>query len=107
MAHYTMLQEAKSWLQENRTGQSSFIQAMEAYQIHKNFLKLIFNHSTQGATIQEMDRMFAEVFGRSGRAIIEGAVPQASFLAENTLGNWSLPRKVQTKTRVVNRVRSN
>jgi hypothetical protein len=102
-----MLQETKLWLQENRIGHSTFMQAVEAYQIHKSFLKLGMHSLAKGATIQEMDRMFADVFGRSGRAIVEGAVPQTSFLSENALGNWSLPRKVRTKTRIINRVRSN
>lgn len=107
MAHYTMLQEAKSWLQENRASQSTFMQAVEAYKIHKSFLRLVLSEGAQGATILELDRMFAEIFGRSGRAIVEGAVPQTSFLAENTQGNWNLPRKNRSYSRVVNRARLN
>ena len=106
-AHRQMLEETKTWLQVNRANYSVFMQAVEAYQIHQSFLKLVFSSSTHGATIQEMDRIFAEVFGRSGRAIIEGAVPQASFMTENAMGNWTLPRRVRAKSRVVNRIRSN
>lgn len=108
-AHLQMLREVKSWLEEYRPAQSSFVRAAEAFKIHKSFLRLVMRSFTQDATIKEMDRMFIEIFGRSGRAIVDGDVPRTRFMTESTLGNWDLPNRVyrSNKVAVLNSIRSN
>lgn len=108
-AHHQMLRELKSWFEVNRPEQSSFGSANEAFRIHKNFLRLVMASWAQGATLKEMDRMFIEVFGTSGRAIVEGELPRSRFMLENTLGSWDLPQRVRarSKAEVLSSIRSN
>lgn len=108
-AHLQMLRELKTWFEQNRPEQSSFSSANEAFNIHKNFLRLGMTSMAQGATLKEMDRMFIEVFGASGRAIVEGELPRSRFLLENTLGRWDLPHRVRarSKAEVLSSIRSN
>ncbi len=53
----------------------------------------------EGSATQELDTVFAEVFGRSGRAIVEGETPRSHSLLENTPGNWNLPQRIQVRTK--------
>ncbi len=108
-AHRQMLKELKRWFDVNRPHQSYFLTAMEAYRVHRSFLRLVSASWGQGRSARLLDRMFAEVFGYSGWAVVDGNLPRASFLQDATNGNWDLPqkRRVRSKAEVLNSIQYN
>jgi hypothetical protein len=108
-AHRQMLVELKKWFEENMPHQSPFMIAFESYRVHKSFLRLVASSWGLGGVSQELEKVFAEVFGRSGRAIIEGETPRSHSLLDNTPGSWTLPQRIRarSKSEILNSIQPN
>ncbi len=82
-AHEEMLRELKAWLWEHKRYQTPLAEALEAYQVHRSFTRLVLSDRDTPCTLKEMDRLFCEVFGVSGRAVVEGSLPRMRQVPEN------------------------
>ncbi len=82
-AHELMLRELKAWLGEHKPYQSSFAEAAEAYRVHRSFTRLVFSGRETSCTPRELDRLFVEVFGFSGKALVEGDLPRTWAVPES------------------------
>ncbi len=100
-AHRQMLVEAKEWLERNRPYQSSFMIALEAYRIHQSFLRLVLTGQDHSPALSSLEHIFVEVYGFSGKAVIEGERPQSRSIPEAVPGrrlitrNWRVPSKAE------------
>lgn len=83
-AHRQMLLEAKDWLEEHKPYLTPMVEAVEAYQVHRSFTRLVLNDRETPGALREVDRIFIEVFGFSGRAVLEGNLPKATQVPENS-----------------------
>ncbi len=81
-AHGQMLRELKAWLGEHKPYLSSFAEAAEAYRVHRSFARLVLSDRETPCTLRELDRIFIEVFGFSGRALVEGDLPRTRAVPE-------------------------
>jgi hypothetical protein len=86
-AHEQMLVELKAWLWEHKRYQTPFAEALEAYQVHRSFTRLVLSDRETPCTLHELDRLFGEVFGFSGRSVVEGSLPRVRLAAEGCGGS--------------------
>ena len=82
-AHEQMLRELKSWLEEHKAYLSPYAVAGEAYRVHRSFTRLVLLDGEAPCALRELDRLFGEVFGFSGRAIVEGDLPRARAVPDS------------------------
>ena len=90
-AHEQMLVELKAWLGEHKPYQSLLSEAVEAYQVHRSFTRLVLSDRETPCTLRELDRLFAEVFGYSGRAVVEGDLPKTRPVPETSRRVFKAP----------------
>ncbi|HEY3343846.1 MAG TPA: hypothetical protein VGJ97_02895 [Anaerolineaceae bacterium] len=86
-AHEQMLVELKTWLWDHKRYQTPFAEALEAYQVHRSFTRLVLSDRETPCTLRELDRLFGEVFGFSGRSVVEGSLPWARQAVEISGGS--------------------
>ncbi len=76
-AHQQMLCELRDWLERNPPRPASpVVMAQEAYQIHRSFINLFFRGRKDAPIIKELDEMYIQIFGRSGRVVAHGELPR-------------------------------
>jgi hypothetical protein len=83
-AHEQMLRELRAWLGEHKPYQTPLNEAVEAYQVHRSFTRLVLSDRDTPGTLRELDRMFSEVFGFSGKTVVEGSLPRSRQVPENS-----------------------
>jgi hypothetical protein len=98
-AHEQMLRELKAWLWDHKRYQTPLAEAMEAYRVHRSFTRLVLTDREAPCALQEMDRLFGEIFGVSGRVVVEGDLPRMRQAPENTAARRPLAQPVRRRAR--------
>jgi hypothetical protein len=100
-AHEQMLVELKQWLWDHQRYQTPLAEAMEAYQVHRSFTRLVLNDRDTPCTLRQLDDLYCGVFGLSGRAVVEGNLPRTLRQApENNAGRRPPVRSFRMRARV-------
>ncbi len=83
-AHAQMLVELKQWLWDHKRYQTPLSEALEAYQVHRSFTRLVLSDRETPCTLRELDHLFCEIYGVSGRAVVEGSLPHMRQVPESS-----------------------
>jgi hypothetical protein len=99
-AHQVMLEELKQWLWEHKQYQTPLVEAIEAFQVHRSFTRLVLNDRDTPCTLRQLDDLYCGVFGVSGRAVVEGNLPRTLRQApENNAGRRAPVRSFRMRAR--------